>query len=152
METSILKAGNKTYKYYSIKKYAEDNGFNINSLPYSLKVLLENLLRNSDKDYMKKEELEALAQWEPSKGSKRSDISFHPARVIMQDLTGGAALADLSAMRNAISDAGGDSSKINPLIPVDMIIDHEEYGMVSSSVYNPGDYSDSNINGIFSQS
>ena len=124
METSILKAGNKTYKYYSIKKYAEDNGFNINSLPYSLKVLLENLLRNSDKDYMKKEELEALAQWEPSKGSKRSDISFHPARVIMQDLTGGAALADLAAMRNAISDAGGDSSKINPLIPVDMIIDH----------------------------
>ncbi len=124
METSILKAGNKTYKYYSIKKYAEDNGFNINSLPFSLKVLLENLLRNSDKDYMKKEELEALAQWEPSKGSKRSDISFHPARVIMQDLTGGAALADLAAMRNAISDAGGDSSKINPLIPVDMIIDH----------------------------
>ena len=124
MKTSILKAGNKTYNYYSIKKYAEENGFNINTLPFSLKVLLENLLRNSDKEYMKKEELEALAQWDSSKDSKRSDISFHPARVIMQDLTGGAALADLAAMRNAINDAGGDSSKINPLIPVDMIIDH----------------------------
>ena len=124
MKTSILKAGNKTYKFFSIKKYAEDNGFNISVLPFSLKVLLENLLRNSDKEYIREEELKALAQWEPSKDSNRSDISFHPARVIMQDLTGGAALADLAAMRNAISDAGGNSSKINPLIPVDMIIDH----------------------------
>lgn len=124
MKTSILNAGSKTYKYYSIKEYAEDNGFNINALPFSLKVLLENLLRNSDKEYMRKEELEALANWKPGKDTKKTDISFHPARVIMQDLTGGAALADLAAMRNAISDAGGDSSKINPLIPVDMIIDH----------------------------
>ena len=124
MKTSILNAGNKTYKYYSIKEYAEENGIDIKTLPFSLKVLLENLLRNSDKEYMRKEELKALAQWEPSKGSKRSDISFHPARVIMQDLTGGAAIADLAAMRNAIAEAGGESSRINPLIPVDMIIDH----------------------------
>ncbi|RKX85804.1 MAG: aconitate hydratase, partial [Spirochaetes bacterium] len=124
MIASILKTGNKTYKYYSIKKYAEEKGFNIESLPFSLKVLLENLLRNADKEYMKEKELEALANWKPGKDTKKTDISFHPARVIMQDLTGGAALADLAAMRNAISDAGGDSSKINPLIPVDMIIDH----------------------------
>ncbi|MDA3941796.1 MAG: aconitate hydratase AcnA [Spirochaetia bacterium] len=123
MKTSILKAGTKSYKYYSIKEYAEENGFDITTLPFSLKVLLENLLRNSDKDYMKKEDLAALANWKPSENNI-SDISFHPTRVIMQDLTGGAALADLAAMRNAISDAGGDSSKINPLIPVDMIIDH----------------------------
>ena len=124
MNTTILKAGNKTYKYFSIKKYAEDNSLDISSLPFSLKVLLENLLRNSDKEYMNKEDLAALANWNPSKKATSTDISFHPTRVIMQDLTGGAALADLAAMRNAISDAGGDSSKINPLIPVDMIIDH----------------------------
>ncbi|MCD6397551.1 MAG: aconitate hydratase AcnA [Spirochaetaceae bacterium] len=124
MKTSILNAGNKTYKYYSIKKYAEENGLNIDSLPYSLRVLLENLLRNSEKDYMNKEDIAALANWEPSNNANKTDISFHPSRVIMQDLTGGAALADLAAMRNAIAEAGGDSSKINPLIPVDMIIDH----------------------------
>ncbi len=124
MKTTILKAGNKTYKYYSIKEYAEDNGFNIKSLPYSLKVLLENLLRNSDKEYISDKEPAAVAQWKPIEQGQRTDISFHPSRVIMQDLTGGAAIADLAAMREAISDAGGDSSKINPLIPVDMIIDH----------------------------
>jgi len=124
MKTTILKAGNKTYKYYSIKEYAEDNGFNIKLLPFSLKVLLENLLRNSDKEYISSKELAAVAQWNPSEKKIRSDISFHPSRVIMQDLTGGAAIADLAAMREAISNAGGDSSKINPLIPVDMIIDH----------------------------
>ena len=124
MKTSILKAGNKTYKYYSINKYAEENNFDIAALPVSLKILLENSLRNSDKEYVRNEELSALAQWNPSEPESRLDISFHPSRVIMQDLTGGAALADLAAMRNAISDAGGDSSKINPLIPVDMIIDH----------------------------
>jgi aconitate hydratase len=71
---------------------------------------------------MNDEDLAALANWKPLKNQR--DISFHPTRVIMQDLTGGAAIADLAAMRNAISDAGGYSSKINPLIPVDMIIDH----------------------------
>ncbi len=124
MKTSILKAGNRTYKYYSIKEYAKENGFDIESLPYSLKVLLENLLRNSDKEYISDEELTALSNWDPDEKNLRTDISFHPSRVIMQDLTGGAAIADLAAMREAISNAGGDSSKINPLIPVDMIIDH----------------------------
>lgn len=124
MNTSILNVGSKTYTYYSISEYAEANGFNIESLPFSLKVLLENLLRNSDKAYISEEELAALANWNPSEKDNRTDISFHPSRVIMQDLTGGAAIADLAAMREAISDAGGDSSKINPLIPVDMIIDH----------------------------
>jgi aconitate hydratase len=124
MNTTILKVGNKAYNYYSITEYAEANGFDIDSLPFSLKVLLENLLRNSDKDYISEEELAALANWNPSEKNIRADISFHPSRVIMQDLTGGAAIADLAAMREAISNAGGDSSKINPLIPVDMIIDH----------------------------
>ncbi len=124
MNTTILKVGKKTYNYYSITEYAKANDFDIDSLPFSLKVLLENLLRNSDKEYISEEELAALANWDPSEKDIRADISFHPSRVIMQDLTGGAAIADLAAMREAISNAGGDSSKINPLIPVDMIIDH----------------------------
>ena len=124
MTLSILNVGNRKFKYYSISEYAEKNNFDISRLPLSLKVLLENLLRNSDKEYVNSDELAAVAKWNPREEGQRPDISFHPSRVIMQDLTGGAAIADLAAMREAISDAGGDSSKINPLIPVDMIIDH----------------------------
>ncbi len=124
MNPSILNIGNRKYKYYSINNYAEENNFDITRLPVSLKVLLENLLRNSDKEYISMDEMAAVAKWKPIEKGQRADISFHPSRVIMQDLTGGAAIADLAAMREAISAAGGDSSKINPLIPVDMIIDH----------------------------
>ncbi len=124
MNPSILEAGDRKYKYYSINEYAEANNFDITRLPVSLKVLLENLLRNSDREYISSSEMAAVAEWKADERGQRADISFHPSRVIMQDLTGGAAIADLAAMREAISDAGGDSSKINPLIPVDMIIDH----------------------------
>jgi aconitate hydratase len=124
METKILKAKNKSYRYYSIQDYASAAGLNVSRLPLSLKVVLENLLRHSDKDYIRAEELAAVAGWKPVESTSRSDISFHPARVIMQDFTGGPAVADLAAMREALSAAGGDSSMINPMIPVDMVIDH----------------------------
>jgi aconitate hydratase len=124
MKTSILNVNNKKYSYYNINDYGRANNFDISRLPLSLKVLLENVLRNSDKEYVSPDEAAALAQWEPNEKEKRKDISFHPSRVIMQDLTGGAAIADLAAMRDAVNKAGGKSSKINPKIPVDMIIDH----------------------------
>ncbi len=93
------------------------------SLPYSLKVLLENLLRNEDGVNITVDHIRALAQWDPSK-EPDTEIQFTPARVILQDLTGVPAVVDLAAMREAMQALGGDASKINPLIPAELVIDH----------------------------
>ena len=124
MLKKILKVKNRTYRYYSIAEYAQNNGFNINQLPLCIKVLYENLLRHSDREYIKPEQLKEIANWKPYEKSNRAAIAFHPARVLMQDFTGGPAIADLAAMRDALYGAGGDGALINPLIPVDMVIDH----------------------------
>src|SRR5437588_3210528 len=97
--------------------------YDVARLPFSLKVLLENLLRNEDGDAVTSEQIEMLAQWnagaEPTK-----EIAFTPARVVMQDFTGVPVVVDLAAMRDAISDMGGDAGKINPLVPAELVIDH----------------------------
>src|SRR5215467_14203628 len=92
-------------------------------LPYSLKVLLENLLRNEDGVNITKDHINALAQWEPA-AEPDTEIQFTPARVILQDLTGVPAVVDLAAMREAMRELGGDPTKINPLIPAELVIDH----------------------------
>jgi aconitate hydratase len=103
---------------------AEKNGLKgISRLPFSLKVLLENLLRNEDGRSITKEDLQAVAQWLKTKTSER-EIAFRPARVLMQDFTGVPAVVDLAAMRDAMQKLGGDPKKINPLVPVDLVIDH----------------------------
>ncbi len=118
-----LKAGSKTYAYYSLP-IAEKNGLKgISRLPFSLKVLLENLLRNEDGRSVSKEDIQAVAQWLKTKTSER-EIAFRPARVLMQDFTGVPAVVDLAAMRDAMEHLGGDPKKINPLVPVDLVIDH----------------------------
>jgi aconitate hydratase len=118
-----LKVGSKTYAYYSLPT-AEKNGLKgISRLPFSLKVLLENLLRNEDGRTVTKEDIQAFAQWLKAKTSER-EIPFRPARVLMQDFTGVPAVVDLAAMRDAMDDLGGDPKKINPLVPVDLVIDH----------------------------
>ncbi len=93
------------------------------SLPYSLKILLENLLRNEDGANITADHIRALAQWDPSK-EPDTEIQFTPGRVILQDLTGVPAVVDLAAMREAMQALGGDASKINPLIPAELVIDH----------------------------
>src|SRR5258708_16558313 len=93
------------------------------NLPYSLKVLLENLLRNEDGLNITKEHIDALASWDPHK-EPDTEIQFTPARVILQDLTGVPAVVDLAAMREAMRALGGDPTKINPLIPAELVIDH----------------------------
>jgi len=123
MKRDQLQAGNQNYEYYSIKKYAEAKNLDISRMPVSLKILLENLLRNLGSDAVSDEDAEALASWNPQNAAKK-DIAYHPARVVMQDFTGVPAVVDLAAMRDALAEAGGDGSKINPLIPVDLIIDH----------------------------
>ena len=118
-----LKIGSKTYAYFSLPA-AEKNGLKgISRLPFSLKVLLENLLRNEDGRSVTKEEIQAVAQWLKNRTSDR-EIAFRPARVLMQDFTGVPAVVDLAAMRDAMEHLGGDPKKINPLVPVDLVIDH----------------------------
>ncbi len=118
-----LTAGGKTYVYYSLPA-AEKNGLaGISRLPYSLKVLLENLLRYEDGKTVTADDIKAVAGWLKKKSSDR-EIAFRPARVLMQDLTGVPAVVDLAAMRDAMKNLGGDAEKINPLAEVDLVIDH----------------------------
>jgi aconitate hydratase len=118
-----LKVGTKTYVYYSLPA-AEKNGVKgISRLPFSMKVLLENLLRNEDGRSVTRDDILAFAQWLKTKSSER-EIAFRPARVLMQDFTGVPAVVDLAAMRDAMKTLGGDAKRINPLVPVDLVIDH----------------------------
>jgi aconitate hydratase len=118
-----LKVGKKTYDYYSLP-VAEKNGLaGISTLPFSMKVLLENLIRHEDGRTVKKDDIKAIADWVKKRRSDR-EIAFRPARVLMQDFTGVPAVVDLAAMRDAMKSLGGDPKKINPLVPVDLVIDH----------------------------
>jgi len=118
-----LAVGSKTYVYYSLPE-AEKHGLRgISRLPFSMKVLLENLLRNEDGRTVTKEDIQGFAQWLKTRSLER-DIAFRPARVLMQDFTGVPAVVDLAAMRDAMVTLGGDPKKINPLVPVDLVIDH----------------------------
>src|SRR3954449_690244 len=118
-----LTVGTKTYAYYSLP-VAEKNGLKgISRLPFSMKVLLENLLRNEDGRSVTKEDIQAVSHWLKNKSSDR-EIAFRPARVLMQDFTGVPAVVDLAAMRDAMANLGGSAKKINPLVPVDLVIDH----------------------------
>jgi aconitate hydratase len=118
-----MKVGGKTYVYYSLPA-AEKNGLKgISRLPFSMKVLLENLLRNEDGRTVKKADIQAVAKWMKTRKLEH-EVAFRPARVLMQDFTGVPAVVDLAAMRNAMQALGGDAEKINPLVPVDLVIDH----------------------------
>ncbi len=118
-----LTVNNKEYHYFSIKAAEQQGLGDVSRLPFSLKILLENLLRYQDSKAVEKKDIEALAQWLKTKTSDR-EIAYHPARVLMQDFTGVPAVVDLAAMRDAMQSLGGDPNKINPLSPVDLIIDH----------------------------
>ena len=118
-----LKVGKRSYDYFDLKE-AEANGLvGIGRLPFSLKVLLENLLRHEDGRTVTADDIRGVALWLQTRKSDR-EIAFRPARVLMQDFTGVPAVVDLAAMRDAMSALGGDPRKINPLVPVDLVIDH----------------------------
>ncbi len=128
---STLSVGGKDYAYYSLAKAAEKIG-DVSRLPFSMKVLLENLLRFEDGGFtVSTADIQALADWQnnPVTGA---EIQYRPARVLMQDFTGVPCVVDLAAMRDAIASLGGDTSKINPLVPVHLVIDHsvmvDEFG------------------------
>ncbi|MFT0182264.1 aconitate hydratase AcnA [Pseudomonas benzopyrenica] len=117
-----LQVGERTYHYYSLPDAAKTLG-TLDQLPKSLKVLLENLLRWEDNQTVTGEDLQALADWTKTRSANR-EIQYRPARVLMQDFTGVPAVVDLAAMREAVAKAGGDPQRINPLSPVDLVIDH----------------------------
>ncbi|HOV03362.1 MAG TPA: aconitate hydratase AcnA [Kaistiaceae bacterium] len=126
-----LTAGGKTYVYYSLPD-AEKNGLDgVSRLPFSLKVILENLLRFEDDRTVFADDARAMAVWAKERRSDR-EIAYRPARVLMQDFTGVPAVVDLAAMRDAAKALGGDPKKVNPLVPVDLVIDHsvmvDEFG------------------------
>ncbi|MCA0407529.1 MAG: aconitate hydratase AcnA, partial [Proteobacteria bacterium] len=127
-----LSVDGKTYTYFSLPE-AEKNGLrNVSKLPYSMKVLLENLLRFEDGRSVTKADIEAVSAWANDRGKAGNEIGFRPARVLMQDFTGVPAVVDLAAMRDGMNTLGDDPNKINPLVPVDLVIDHsvivDEFG------------------------
>ncbi|MGB4867158.1 MAG: aconitate hydratase AcnA [Hyphomicrobium sp.] len=130
----------KPYVYYSLPD-AEANGLTgISRLPFSMKVLLENLLRHEDGRSVSKADIQAMADWLSNTGKAGKEIGFRPARVLMQDFTGVPAVVDLAAMRDGMTKLGGDPKKINPLVPVDLVIDHsvivDEFGTALALNHN----------------
>jgi aconitate hydratase len=125
-----LTSGNRTYTIYSLPAL-KARGFNLNRLPFSLKILLENLLRREDGVNVTAADIEFLAKWD-AKAEPSREIAYMPARVLMQDFTGVPAVVDLAAMRDAIRTLGGDPERVNPLAPAELVIDHsvqvDEYG------------------------
>lgn len=117
----ILDTSNETLTYYSLSEL-EKHGYPINQMPFSIRILLENALRNYDDFSVTKKHLDTILNWDP-KGSD-DDIAFKPARVLMQDFTGVPAVVDIASLRAEVARKGKDATKINPLIPVDLVIDH----------------------------
>jgi aconitate hydratase len=127
--TFLTEAGQ--VNYYHLSKLEQDGIGKVSCLPFSIKIVLESLLRNCDDYIVTKEHVATLASWN-AKSPKKSEIPYKPARVIMQDFTGVPAVVDLAALRSAMARAGGDPKKINPIVPVDLVIDHsvqvDEFG------------------------
>ena len=121
-----LNVDGKEYEIFQLTKVA-----GAERLPFSMKILLENLLRHEDGKTVEKNDIEAILQWDPSADPSK-EIAYRPARVLMQDFTGVPAVVDLAAMRDAMKKLGGDPDKINPLQPAELVIDHsvqvDEFG------------------------
>ncbi len=118
---STLEAGGKHYEIFALE--ALEKHFDVGRLPYSLKILLENLLRHENAEDVTRASIEALASWDPQ-AEPSTEIAFTPARVLLQDFTGVPAVVDLAAMRDAMRELGGDPNTINPLSPADLVVDH----------------------------
>ena len=128
----ILKSGDLSVAYYSIDEAERAGLGNFKNLPAVLKVVLENMLRFEDGKTVHIDDIKASSEWGINNGKNPIEIAYRPARVLLQDFTGVPAVVDLAAMRDAIIDLGGDPKKINPLNPVDLVIDHsvmiDEFG------------------------
>jgi len=139
---AALKVGADSFDIYRLDAIERAGVGNVARLPFSLKVLLENLLRHEDDHFVRYGDIEALAGWNPSAagGATEKEVSFMPARVLLQDFTGVPAVVDLAAMRDALKKLGGDPKKINPLIPAELVIDHsvqvDKFGGADAFAFN----------------
>ena len=135
---ATLKSGNSSYTIFRLSAL-EARGFNLKRLPFSLRILLENLLRREDGANVTASDIEFLANWD-AKAEPSREIAYMPARVLMQDFTGVPAIVDLAAMRDAIKTLGGDPERVNPLVPAELVIDHsvqvDEFGAVGALAMN----------------
>src|ERR1700752_2790700 len=135
---ATLKSGSKSYTIFRLPALSA-RGFDLARLPFSLKILLENLLRREDGVNVTADDIEFLAKWNP-KAEPSREIAYMPARVLMQDFTGVPAVVDLGAMRDAIKKLGGDPERVNPLVPAELVIDHsvqvDEYGTAGAYTSN----------------
>jgi aconitate hydratase len=138
---ATLSVDGEKYTIFRLDTLATVSGSRAARLPFSLKILLENLLRNEDDAFVKREDVEAMARWDV-RNWREQEIAFRTARVLMQDFTGVPAVVDLAAMRDAIARLGGDPQRVNPLQPVDLVIDHsvqvDEYGTEAAYLINTG--------------
>src|SRR4051812_10564809 len=127
------------FKYYRLNKLSEMGLGDVAQLPVSIKVLLESCLRNHDEFQVSEQDVKRLAAWNPAKPNS-NEVPFKVARVILQDFTGVPAVVDLAAMRSAMKRAGGDPQRINPLVPVDLVIDHsvqvDDFGNGMALIHN----------------
>src|ERR1700691_1120571 len=139
---SALRCGEESFDIYRLNALERSSVGNVARLPFSLKVLLENLLRHADERFVFADDIRALAGWDPSSaaGASEKEISFMPARVLLQDFTGVPAVVDLAAMREAMRTLGADPKKINPLLPAELVIDHsvqvDKFGTANSFAFN----------------
>src|SRR5579859_2556258 len=137
-----LRVGADSFEVHRLDALARAGVGNVARLPFSLKVLLENLLRHEDGRFVYADDISALAGWDPSSasGATEKEVSFMPARVLLQDFTGVPAVVDLAAMRDAIKNLGGDARKINPLLPAELVIDHsvqvDKFGGADAFAFN----------------
>src|SRR5437867_1036989 len=135
---SILSVGDRRYELFRLQALAKA-GLPVERLPYSIKILLENLLRTLDDRVVTAGDVEAVARWDP-KAEPSREIAFTPGRVLLQDFTGVPAVVDLAAMRDAMAKLGGDPKRINPLQPAELVIDHsvqvDEYGSSAALLIN----------------
>jgi aconitate hydratase len=139
---AALKVGSESFEIYRLDALERSGVGKPSRLPFSLKVLLENLLRHEDGRFVHAEDIRALATWDPTsaEGASEKEISFMPARVLLQDFTGVPAVVDLAAMRDAMRHLGGDPKKINPLLPAELVIDHsvqvDQFGTAGAFLFN----------------
>ena len=138
---ATLDVAGQRFTIYRLDALRQLRGSTAERLPFSLKILLENLLRNEDDAFVKRADIEAMATWDVQ-GELEKEIAFRTSRVLLQDFTGVPAVVDLAAMRDAIVKLGGDAQRINPLQPVDLVIDHsvqvDEYGTDAAYLINTG--------------
>ena len=124
--TTLSTPFGETVTYYRLQTLEEQGLVELDTLPFTVRILLENALRYAGGEFVDRELVEALARWEPRPASQSTgiEVPFLPGRVVLQDFTGVPAVVDLAAMRNAVASLGGDVTRINPLVPADLVIDH----------------------------